>query len=149
MALLAEMPFYRDVSSHDGQEIPFYKRAQITAADLHRAFGDAGPGRFTDLDQLTLFADNLVPHVLRQAGVLVYEPGLSARIDAGELLEPGSPEEVEIRASAVHAVESMVEELAAAGIPLPARELDTRLWGRGQLPRSKAQPRHRARCVYY
>jgi len=149
VALLAEMPFYRDVSFYEGREVPFYKRAQITAADLHRALGGAGLGRFGDLDELTLFADNLVPHVLRQAGVLVYASTLQTRIDAGELIEPGSPEEVEIRAAALHAVESMAEGLSAEGIRLPARELDTRLWSRGQLPGSKAQPRHRARCVYY
>ncbi len=149
VGLLAEMPFYRDVSSYEGREVPFYKRAQITAADLHRALGGAGLGCFEDLDQLTLFADNLVPHVLRQGGVLVYESALGIRIDAGELLQPGSPEEVEIRATALHAVESMAEGLSAEGIRFPARELDTCLWSRGQRPAAKAQPRHRARCVYY
>lgn len=147
--LLAEMPFYRDVSRYDEMEVPFFKRAQITAADLQRAFGDAKPGRFDDLDRLTLFADNLVPHVLRRAGVLVYDSALAARIEAGDRLVAGSPEEVEIRATALHAVERMVESLAAGGTRLPAFELDTRLWNRGQLPESKASPRHRARCVYY
>ncbi len=40
------------------------------AADLAAAFRGQGPGRFRDLDRLTLFADNLVPHVLRREGVL-------------------------------------------------------------------------------
>lgn len=47
--------------------------------------------------------------VLRIEGVFSYAPGLAARIDPGELLEPGSPEEVEIRACAISAVERMVE----------------------------------------
>ncbi|MDX6684157.1 MAG: hypothetical protein QOF86_285, partial [Baekduia sp.] len=38
----------------------FYKRAQIAANDLQLA----GVTRFEDLDRLTIFADNLVPHVL-------------------------------------------------------------------------------------
>ncbi len=38
----------------------FYKRAQIVASDLALA----GVARFADLDRLTIFADNLVPHVL-------------------------------------------------------------------------------------
>ncbi len=37
----------------------FYKRAQIVANDLALA----GVARFRDLDRLTIFADNLVPHV--------------------------------------------------------------------------------------
>src|SRR5205807_320615 len=71
----------------------FWKRAQIVSNDLALA----GAAEFRDLDKLTIFADNLVPHVLRVDRVLVYDPDLAARIDRGELLEPGA-EEREIRA---------------------------------------------------
>ena len=146
---LAEMPLYRDVSRYDELELPFYKRAQITAADLELAFGGAGLGRFADLDDLTLFADNLVPHVLRCENVLRYRDDLAARIDRGELLEPGSRAEVEIRAVALHAVERIVAEIAARGGAATARLVDMTLWHRGQRPAIKARPRHRARCPYY
>jgi hypothetical protein len=147
--LLAELPFYRDVSSLDGREVPFYKRAQITAADLHQAFAGRGPGRFTDLDSLTIFADNLVPHVLRLAGVLDYAPALVERIEAGDLLAPGSREEVEIRACAVDAVERLAAAAARLGCPTPVWRLDELVWWRGQRPEFKARPRHRTRCVFY
>jgi hypothetical protein len=147
--LLEEMPLYRDVSSYEGLEVPFYKRAQLTAADLAVAFGGEGWGCFRDLDRLTCFADNLVPHVLRCAEVLVYAPQLARRIDAGELLAPGSPEELEIRAGAVHAVERCVEELARAGVRTTAQQLDFLLWNRGQRAEFKAQPRHRTRTTFY
>jgi hypothetical protein len=146
---LCAMPFYRDVATLDGREVPFYKRAQITAVDLHLAFEGRGPGRFSDLDSLTIFADNLVPHVLRLAGVLVYEPELVARIEAGELLAPGSREEVEIRACALHAVERLASVARRLGRPTPVWALDERLWARGQRPESKARPRHRTRTVHY
>ena len=55
----------------------FYKRAQILPADLALA----GVAEFGDLDELTIFADNLVPHVLRVDGVLAYDDALAARID--------------------------------------------------------------------
>ncbi len=146
---LAEMPLYRDVSRYDGFPVPFYKRAQITVADLAIAFAAEGPGRFQDLDELTCFADNLVPHVLRREGVLVYAPALAARIDAGEPLEAGSPEEVEIRAAGVHAVEGLVAAIRAGGGRATAHEIDMALWQRGQRPEIKAYPRHRTRCPYY
>jgi hypothetical protein len=146
---LIEMPLYRDVSHYAGFEVPFYKRAQLTSADLAAVFKGAGYGAFADLDQLTIFADNLVPHVLRREGVLVYAPALAARIGAGELLEAGSPEEVEIRAAAVHAVECCVGLLRKAGVKMTARQLDTALWTRGQLPAMKAHPRHRTRTTNY
>ncbi len=89
---------------------------------------------FHDLDRLTIFADNLVPHVLRVDGVLRYDPALAARIDAGELLPPGE-EETEIRACALHAC-----ELIARRSGVPPRTLDGWLWNRGQAPRYKARP---------
>ena len=147
--ILTEMPLYRDVSHYAGFEVPFYKRAQLTSADLAAVFKGEGYGAFADLDQLTIFADNLVPHVLRREGVLVYDPALAARIGAGELLEAGSPEEVEIRAAAVHAVECCVGLLRKAGVKMTARQLDEALWTRGQLPAMKAHPRHRARTTNY
>jgi hypothetical protein len=146
---LAEMPLYRDVARHAGFDVPLYKRAQITAADLAAAFAGRGPGAFRDLGELTIFADNLVPHVLRCEGVLVYEPDLADRIERGELLPAGSPEEVEIRAVALHAVELAVGGLRARGVDASAQRLDYLLWHRGQRPEIKAHPRHRTRCPYY
>ena len=81
-----------------------------------------------------MFADNLVPHVLRLDGLLTYDPGLLERIERGELLEHGSPEEVEIRACALHAVELIAAERRGA----IEADIDYLLWHRGQEPRYKA-----------
>jgi hypothetical protein len=133
---------FADCSAYQELEIPFLKRAQIAAADLHRA----GVAAFADLDRLTMFADNLVPHVLRLDGLLRFDSMLTARIDDGELIEHGSAEEVEIRACALHAVELLV---AARSDQTCAAELDQFLWQRGQEPWYKASPRHRSRCTAY
>jgi hypothetical protein len=74
---LATIPFYRDVARYDDISVAFYKRAQITASDLYVAFEGRRYGAFQDIDQLTIFADNLVPHVLRWKGVLVYTEDLA------------------------------------------------------------------------
>ncbi len=117
----------------------FYKRAQIVPADL----AVAGVAEFGDLGRLTIFADNLVPHVLRCDGVLRYDERLAAHIDAGRPLRLG-PQEREVRGCAVHAC-----ELIAARHGVTAHELDGWLWHRGQAPTYKARPRHRCRTVYY
>ncbi len=149
VGLLDRMPSFHDVARWHELEVPFYKRAQLAAADLSRAFDGTGPGRFDDLAELTAFADNLVPHVLRVDGVLGYDPDLAATIDAGTRLEAGSPAEVEIRAAGVHAIELLCAELAATGRVVTPQELDFVLWFRGGAPRYKAVPRHRARSTYY
>jgi hypothetical protein len=138
---LAGSPTWHDVSSHDGERVAFYKRAQIAAADLHVA----GIAPAEDLGRLTVFADNLVPHVLRLDGVLEFDERLVGRIEDGLLLEHGSPEEVEIRACALHAAELLV----AAHGDTTATAVDNALWNRGALPRYKARPRHRARTTAY
>ena len=132
---------FADSSRYDDRDVPFLKRAQITAADLARG----GVAAFRDLDRLTMFADNLVPHVLRVDGLLSYDPGLRDRIDRGELIEHGSPEEVEIRACALHAVGLMAAERAGAR----EADIDSVLWHRGRQARYKDSPRHRSRCTAY
>jgi hypothetical protein len=117
----------------------FYKRAQITGSDLALA----GVAPFHDIDRLTIFADNLVPHVLRVDGVLTYDERLAAHIDAGRLLRPG-PQEREIRACAVHAC-----ALIARRTGMSERDIDNALWTRGGQPEYKAIPRHRCRTIFY
>jgi putative queuosine salvage protein len=129
--LLARMTMWHDRG--------FYKRAQLAGSDLALA----GLADFGDLDALTIFADNLVPHVLRCEGVLVYDPRLAAHIDAERLVRPG-PQEREIRGCAVHAC-----ALIAKRSGMSEREIDYALWNRGQRPEYKARPRHRCRTIYY
>jgi hypothetical protein len=148
-AILAEMPMFRDVWPYDGFEVPLYKRAQIAASDLGLAFAGEGYGAFHDLASLTMFADNLVPHVLHVDGVLEYAPALAHRIQLGERIAAGSPEEVEIRAVALHAVERMVTALRAEGAVVTARELDIALWNRGQSENYRRSARHRTLTTAY
>jgi hypothetical protein len=133
---------FADTSTYEGREVPFYKRAQIAAADLHRV----GLAELPGFDRLTAFADNLVPHVLRVDGILQLDPKLTARIETEELLVHGSPEEIELRACAVHAVELLT--FAGGGSRFPA-ELDSALWNRGREHRYKSIPRPRSRNTAY
>ena len=131
-ALATGMPFFDDPG--------FYKRAQITANDVVLA----GVAEFADVDRLTVFADNVLPHVLRTDGVLVYAPELAAMVDAGLELPVGGEMEREIRACTVHAC-----ELLARRLDVPPRTLDNWLWNRGlEAPYSHARP-HLTRTVFY
>ncbi|HEX8689884.1 MAG TPA: queuosine salvage family protein [Solirubrobacterales bacterium] len=139
--LLSEWDAFADVSTYEGQPVPFFKRAQLVPADLNRS----GAVALGEEERLTAFADNLVPHVLRVDGILRLDPALERTIEAGELLEHGSAEEVELRACAVHAV----EQLASLSEALSPAQVDYVLWTRGQAPRYKAIPRSRSRNTAY
>lgn len=146
---LLAMPFYRDVFAVAGQSIFLLKRAQITASDLHIAFSGKSYGRFDDIAELTIFADNLVPHVLKTDGLLFYRSELAKAVNAGQPLVCGSREEVEIRACTVHAVELLRRAYAEAGIMVNSQGLDYLLWNRGQADRYRQDPTHITCCVYY
>jgi hypothetical protein len=138
---LARWDAFADTSRYDELTVPFLKRAQISAANL----AHAGVAAFHDLDRLTMFADNLVPHVLRIDGILTYDPDLLIRIEQGVLIEHDSREEIEIRACALHAVELIAAERTGA----LAADIDAVLWNRGQEQRYKNELRHRSRCTAY
>jgi hypothetical protein len=139
--LLGTWTAFADTSTYAGITLPFVKRAQIAAADLARA----GVTTFTDLDRLTMFADNMVPHVLRLDGILAFDRQLTERIDREDLIPHNSPQEVEIRACAVHAVELIVAQRPTT----TAAAIDELLWNRGRAAGYKARPRHRSRCTAY
>ena len=148
--ILSGMPFFRDTAEYKGTQVAFFKRAQILSLDLNIAFNSEGIGRFDDLYKLTMFADNLVPHVLRVDGILEYEENLALRIGNSELITPGSCEEIEIRACAVDAVERISQIMGGYSKGASPAIIDNVLWHRGQQPYyKKIMPRHRTRTVFY
>ena len=61
--LATHFPSYRDVGTYNGKIVTFLKRAQIFPADVWNRFEGKGFGEFTDIDDLTMFADyRLVNH---------------------------------------------------------------------------------------
>jgi hypothetical protein len=147
--LVQNLPSFRDEADYYGTRIYFYKRAQIFAADIYASFAGKDWGSFKDMDKLTAFADYKLPQVLRHVGVLQYSSALEHTVDNGILLEAGSPEEIEIRANTIWAVELILQELTQMGKKLRAFEIDWILWNLGQQKKFKAQPYHKTVTIYY
>jgi len=147
--LVENMPSFRDEADYYGTRIYFYKRAQIFAADLYGAFAGKDWGYFKDMDNLTAFADYKLPQVLRHVGILQYNSSLEHKVDNGLFLEAGSPEEIEIRANTIWAVELIRQELTRMGKKLMAIEIDWILWNLGQQREFKAKPYHLTVTIYY
>ncbi len=149
LQLVAAFPSFRDEAVYHGQTVYFWKRAQIFVADLYHAFAGKAWGGFSDLDQLTAFADYKLPQVLRHLGVISYHPDLELRIDQREHLPAGSEEEVEIRAATIWAVEALRETFHQAGISTYSMDVDQWLWRLGQIETFRGQPYHRCRTIFY
>jgi hypothetical protein len=147
--IVSVFPSFNDVAGYFGEPVRFYKRAQILVADLHGAFAGQDLGEFADLDVLTAFADYKVPQVLRALGVLAYEPRLAERIARREIIPPGSPAEVEIRAATIWSCELLRQALAERGQSLRAFEIDWALWNAGQSLPPETPPYHRTPTIFY
>ena len=148
--LLAErLTSFRDVAEYQGYKVFFYKRAQIFAADLYGAFDGKECGSFMDMDKLTAFADYKLPQMLRHLGIFHYARSLAQKVDQKIFLEPKSPEEIEIRANTIRAVELIRQEMDKMGKDLKAFEIDWILWNLGQEPDFKIRPYHRTKTIFY
>lgn len=137
---VAAWPHFRDVAQYGGREIGIFKRAQILLADLELALGGFG-----GIENLTCFADNMVPHVLRCEGVLDYAPDLAARIDGGQEIAQGSVEETELRCAAIAGVSAMAGTLSG----YTEVNLDHMIWHRGYEKGFFGKPPHRTISTWY
>lgn len=149
--VISLLPGFQDHAIYRGRQIFFYKRAQIFVADVYGAFKGTGLGQFNDIHKLTMFADYRVPVVLKESGILKYSHRLGQLVSERKEIIAGSPEEVEIRASTIMAVEYIKEELShrSKKNPPPSVHIDWWLWEWGEAHRDQHPPHHRTLTIFY
>ncbi|KAL0249433.1 hypothetical protein GEMRC1_004665 [Eukaryota sp. GEM-RC1] len=125
--IVSNFPSFSDLSSYGGAKVYFLKRAQILVADLWACFEGREPFSFTDIDQLTMFADYRVPQILASLGILEYSQELQHLLKKGELIPHGSSLEIEIRGCSIHAVEK-IKQLLPGEVEVNAVLIDFYLW---------------------
>ncbi len=138
---------------YKGALVHFYKRAQILVGDIWAAYGRPSdpthPYCFTDIAELTMFADYRVPQILRHMGVLRYSEALAHKVDTKQEIPFGSDEETEIRAATIVAVDLLQKELHKQGLSLLVLEVDWLLWQWGERVKDEIPPHHRTLTIYY
>ncbi len=144
--LLENFPTFRDEVEYQNHKVYFLKRAQILPSDISYSLPEAQP--FTNLDDLSIFADYKLPQLLQAEGVLEYTPELLNKVKMEELIEPGSQAEIEIRAWTIEACALLLEELKRLGRALNNQELDWILWVLAK-QRTFALPHHKTLTTYY
>jgi hypothetical protein len=137
------------VAEWEGQEVRFWKLAQLAVWILEVTLRGQGGLGFTDLGRLTAFADYIVPAALRILGILRYSDELERAVVAGEPIEAGSSQEVELRAHTIYATVLLcdrVNELRPPELRVIVPRIDARLW----VPFHKTHaPYHLTRTIYY
>lgn len=154
--VIRRFPSFNDVSSWNrantglpGNEVRFYKRAQILVGDLAGGLAGSPLGEFHDLDQLTAFADYKVPQMLREMGILRYSSALAETIERRERIPSGSEPEIEVRAATIWGVELLRQALADRGREVTAHELDWLLWTEAQSLPGTTHPYHLTSTIFY
>jgi len=147
--LVENLVAFKDIAHYKTRTVPFLKKAQCLTADLFLAFKGKKYGQFDDIAELTSFADNLVPHVLKTEGILSYSQDLAEKIQHRVKIPINSFEEVELRAFAIQAVEMIKERLHQRELKVLSIQIDWYLWNLGQLPQYKSLPRHLTHTLYY
>ncbi|KKS37428.1 MAG: hypothetical protein A3G49_04315 [Candidatus Sungbacteria bacterium RIFCSPLOWO2_12_FULL_41_11] len=142
--LQKNFPSFNDISSLDGKEVVFLKRAQICANDISYILKEKHK-KIAGLEKLTAFADYKLPQILREFGVLRYNDALARAIDSLNKIPHDSREEIEIRAVTVWAVELLRQEIKI----MSAGEIDNTLWFMSQEIQQSSKPYHRTRTIYY
>lgn len=129
--LVRDFPRFRDVSTYDGREVRMYKLAQLAIWMLYTSLQQFGGLRVDDLDRMSAFADYIVPVGLRVMGGIRYSDELEARLNARELIEADSPEEIEIRAATIYACALLTAEINArrpTELQVIEPQVDARIW---------------------
>jgi hypothetical protein len=145
--LVRDFPRFDDVAEYNGHTVRFYKLAQLAFWFLHVSL-PGGLG-ISDLNRLSAFADYIVPVGLRVLGIFRYSDALEQAIAAGQLIEAGSPWEVELRAHTIYATALLTDEVNALRPPelqVIVPQIDARFW----LPFHKTHAKHHlTKTIYY
>jgi len=149
--LALEFPSFDDSVEHYGKSIIFDKRAQLAPAILYARFKNQGDFIVDDIDDLTVFADYVLPKGLRDLGILEYSPSLADRVDNQILIPKNSLEELEIRASTIHAADRLIKgvnELRNYENPINALHMDYKLWSESRGIKD-GKPHHLTETIAY
>jgi hypothetical protein len=141
--MLENFPSFRDIHNYKGRRVQLCKLLQLTIWSIHRVLLRRGKTGIRGVEQLTAMPDYKLPQILRHLEVLRYSDRLAQRVDNKMELALGSPEEIEIRACMVQAVEKISKISGFSGM-----EVDNLLWLKAQEVQGM-KPYHRTDTLFY
>ena len=147
--IVKKFPSFKDSAIYKGKKVYFYKRAQLLVSDIYQAFNGQEYGRLKNINQLTACADYKLPLVLRRLGIFKYSDYLANKIDNRIQIEKGSPEEIELRANTIWAVEILKQKIKTKIKNVDSIHINDHLWMLGQKKLKKDKPYHLVRTTAY
>lgn len=143
--IIDNFPSFRDVSVYNGEEVYFYKLAQLVTSDI-LAIKKLKTGEKGDLNHLVGVADYKIPQILRELGILEYNLELSKIVDEKIEIKEGSLMEIEIRASMLVSIDKIYNYLNKSVDRIVINDI---LWSLGQNKSKNRKPYHLTRTTHY
>lgn len=143
--IVSNLDYFKDVSTYDGEEVLFYKRAQLLTSDILHV-REKKEQIDVDYSHLIGCADYKIPQVMRCYGMLGFSDSLADRVDSKVEIEEGSKEEVEIRANTLKVIDYIYETLDRK---YSRMDINDFIWLLGQDKSKMTKPYHRTLTKHY
>lgn len=150
--LVKDFPSYNDVSHHKRREVKFYKRAQLAVGILYARLLGTKLFDIKGIDDLTVYADYVLPVSLTALGVMKKTEELEKKIQNWEEIKKDSLEELEIRAHTIYGADLLIKEVnkyRQEDKKINALHMDYKLWSETKNPILKGYKHHLVRTVAY
>ena len=150
--LTSEFPRFADTSTYNDKPVMFYKLGQLCLWALHVALSGTGALAIRDLDNMSAFADYILPVALNSMEILGYTDELEHRIATQDLIPRDSDEEIEIRAHTLYATALLTDAINAirpADMQVVIPQVDYRLWSAYHAAFPTLRPHHLTRTIMY
>jgi len=128
--LVRDFKRFDDHSVFENEKVYFLKLAQLAFWGIHRELSKRH-FYIEDMENMTAFADYIIPVALESFGIVKYSSGLKEKIDSGILIDRDSIEEIEIRSTSIYVTAKLTELInnyknEEEKIIIP--QLDFKLW---------------------
>ena len=128
--LVRDFKRFDDHSIFENEKVYFLKLAQLAFWGIHRELSKIY-FHIEDMENMTAFADYIIPVALESFGIVKYSSGLKEKIDSGILVDRDSIEEIEIRSTSIYVTAKLTELInnyknEEEKIIIP--QLDFKLW---------------------
>jgi len=128
--LVRDFKRFDDHSIFENEKVYFLKLAQLAFWGIHRELSKRN-FYIEDMENMTAFADYIIPVALESFGIVKYSSELKEKIDSGILIDRDSIEEIEIRSTSIYVTAKLTELInnyknEEEKIIIP--QLDFKLW---------------------
>ena len=146
--LISEFERFNDSSIYQNDRVYFLKLAQLAFWGIHRELSRSY-FEIEDMENMTAFADYIIPVALESFGIVHYSKELKEKIENGIMIERDSTEEIEIRAATIYVTAKLTEEINKSKnldeqIIIP--QLDFKLWTQFHADKT---PHHLTKTIMY